>query len=117
MRFPRTPTGSRSTVLDRLDAQRASRARSDEETVFLEQIIFTGRPVVVAEEGSKKDEAPQKVKVKPAEPEKKSKDKAQASNASAQSSNALPQPVQNNESSKAKLSPFETELLAAWSQD
>jgi len=108
MRFPRTPTGSRSTVLDRLDAQRASRARSEEETEFLEQIIFTGRPVAVAEV-SENEQPPQKAKAKPTEPGKKNK--------SAPQSTAPQVPAQSNASSKSKLSPFETELLAAWTQD
>jgi len=100
-------------VLDRLDAQRASRdAASAEETELLEQLIFTGRPMATAE-AADKDQPPQKVKTTPAEPARKQKKSAPQTH----STPAKAHQVQINQPAKSKLSAFESELLEAWSQD
>ncbi|HSI33010.1 MAG TPA: hypothetical protein VK986_05415 [Tepidisphaeraceae bacterium] len=114
MRFCRTAANSRSTVLDRHDALCAARADNDDQAdgELFEHIILTGRTQPTCEQLA----APEKAAVQPVQ-EKQSKKPQQTLPAVRTSAPTTPQPpAKPDKSDKRKLSPFETELLEAWSE-
>ncbi|HYE17320.1 MAG TPA: hypothetical protein VEA69_02690 [Tepidisphaeraceae bacterium] len=115
MRFCRTPANSRSTVLHRHDALCAARADDDADRAdgeLFEHIILTGRTQPACEQPP----APEKVTTQP--PQAKQPKNSQQNLPAVRTSTPTPPqpPAKPDTSDKRKLSPFETELLEAWSE-